>query len=108
MKHKTGDGQSELVNLGVFDDTSDISLTLWGAALSSVDAWRPSVTILLITNPVLRYNRYPSLSLGASTYIDIDPNIPDAGWVRRFAQTLTKREHVNPPWPEGGSHELHI
>jgi len=102
VKRATGDAQSELVNLGVFDDTADASLTLWGVAVSSVDAWRPSFTMLLITNPVLRPNRYPSLSLGASTYVDVDPNITDTEYVRRFAQTLTKREHVNPPWPEGG------
>ena len=90
------------MNIGVFDDTADVSLTLWGATLASVDPWQPSSTILLVTNPSLRPDRTPTISLVATTYVDIDPNIPDADYVRRYAQSLTKRDHVNPPFPKGG------
>jgi len=102
VRRKKGDGVSELVNIGVFDDTADVSLTLWGATLASVDPWQPSSTILLITNPSLRPDRIPTISMVATTYVDIDPNIPDADYVRRYAQSLTKRDHVNPPFPKGG------
>lgn len=41
------------------------------------------------------------LSLNASTRVDVDPDMNDALWLRSLAQRLIKREHVNPPWPDG-------
>lgn len=38
----------------------------------------------------------------ASTHVDVDPCMVDATWLREFAARLTKREHVNPPFPENG------
>ena len=34
--------------------------------------------------------------------MDIDPAFNDAVWLRAFAQRLTKKDHVNPPFPERG------
>lgn len=102
MRRKKDDGVTELVNVGVFDDTADASLTIWGNAMHSVNAWQPSSTMLLITNPTLRLDHLPSISLAATTHVDVNPMIPDADYVRRFAQGLTKREHVNTPFPDGG------
>ena len=34
--------------------------------------------------------------------MDVDPFMIDAYWLRGHAQRLTKREHVNQPFPEGG------
>ena len=90
-----------MVSIGVFDHTAEATLTLWGVALTSVGPWEPSKTILLMSNPGYRTDRRVTISLVKSTYVDIDPNIPDAQWLRRFAQKLTKRDHVNPPFPEG-------
>jgi hypothetical protein len=112
VRRKKDDGVTELVNVGVFDDTADAGLTIWGTAMFSVNAWQPSSTMLLITNPTLRLDRHPSISFAAITHVDIDPKIPDADYVRRFAQGLTKREHVNTPFPDGGwswcLHELSV
>ncbi|KAF1989878.1 hypothetical protein K402DRAFT_370693 [Aulographum hederae CBS 113979] len=92
---------SELVNVGVFDDTGEATLTLWGATAASASVWQTSNTVLLITNPGWRIERKTTISLTANTFVDVDPDIPDADWLRGFAQRLTRREHVNPPWPEG-------
>ena len=43
------------------------------------------------------------LSLTNSTHVDVDPCMIDAYWLRGYAQRLTKREHVNQPFPEGGT-----
>ncbi|KAF2736092.1 hypothetical protein EJ04DRAFT_598839 [Polyplosphaeria fusca] len=92
---------SELINVGVFDDTADASLTLYASASASPSYWQPSRTVLLISNPAWRIDRIAKLSLGPNARIDVDPDMADALWLRSLAQRLTKREHVNPPFPEG-------
>lgn len=74
--------------------------TLWGAALNSASTWVPSNTILLITNPGWCSNRPGAIYLKAVTYVDVDPAIPDAQWLRSYAQKLTRKCRMNPPFPE--------
>lgn len=90
---------SELVSLGVFDDTSEAILTLCGAVCGSASLWQPSETVLLIANPGWRLDRTIKLSMSGNTRIDVDPNMSDAFWLKGLAQRMTKREHVNPPFP---------
>ena len=90
------------MDVNVFDDTADAKLTLWGSVCSSTVDWRPSYTIFLITRPGLYGDGRPLLSLNSDTYVDVDPLMTDAYWLRGHAQRLTKREHVNQPFPEGG------
>ncbi|KAF2190203.1 hypothetical protein K469DRAFT_25482 [Zopfia rhizophila CBS 207.26] len=92
---------SELINIGIFDDTAEATLTLWGITCASASSWQPSHTVLLISTPGWRIDRKANLSLNANTRVDIDPNVSDAVWLRSFVQRLTKKEHVNPPYPEG-------
>lgn len=101
VKNRKG-GVSELVNVGVFDNTMQATLTLWGTAVASTNPWQPSVTILLITNAGFSENRQPDVSLLANTFVDVDPCIDDAVWLRKFARKLTKKDHVNPEPPKGG------
>ena len=92
--------QAEKVEIHVFDDTADAILTLWGCICPSAAAWKPSYTVLLITQPDFKAERRPTLSLNDKTFVDIDPLMTDADWLRGYAQRLTKREHVNQPFPE--------
>lgn len=39
--------------------------------------------------------------MNRESYVDIDPLTTDACWLRGHAETLTKRENVNQPFPEG-------
>lgn len=39
-------------------------------------------------------------SLTSSTIVDVDPEIPDADWLRRWAARQRSRETINPPFPE--------
>ena len=55
-----------------------------------------------MTHPSFKGDRRPTLSLNQSTHVDVDPCMDDAYWLRGYAQRLTKREHVNEPFPEGG------
>ena len=94
--------EAEKVDVNVFDDTADAKLTLWGAHCSSPAYWKPSYTILLITRPGFSSDGKQELTLLNDTYVDVDPCMTDAYWLRGHAQRLTKREHVNQPYPEGG------
>ncbi|KAJ4990105.1 hypothetical protein SVAN01_04386 [Stagonosporopsis vannaccii] len=90
---------SELLTLGVFDDTADATLTLYSSLCESAAALQPSKTILLISNPGWRIERIAKLSLNANSRIDIDPDTSDTRRLRALAQHLTKKNHVNPPFP---------
>ncbi|KAF3053925.1 hypothetical protein E8E11_011878 [Didymella keratinophila] len=90
---------SELLTLGIFDDTADASLTLYAGLCDSASIFQPSKTVLLISNPGWRIEKTAKLSLNANSRVDIDPDIADGRRLRALAQRLTKQEHVNPPFP---------
>lgn len=92
--------------MGVFDDTGDATLELWNSVAVSSCAWRAYETILLFSNPGFKNARRCTLAIETKTHVDVDPYMTDAFWLRKFAQNLTKREHVNPPFPEGGNYQL--
>lgn len=92
--------QVEKVDVNVFDDTSEATLTLWGRITSSASLWKVSNTILMLTNPGFKDDRRAAILLTGRTHVDVDPSMADAVWLREFAQRLTKREHVNQPFPE--------
>ena len=86
----------------VFDDTQEATLTLWGCLAASANSWKPSYTILLLSNPGSRSGYRPTMQISESTHVEVDPCMADAYWLRGYAQRLTKRDHVNQPFPENG------
>lgn len=90
---------SELLTLGIFDDTADASLTFYYELCDSASFFQPFKTVLLISSPGWRIEKTAKLSLNADSRIDIDPDIGDARRLRTLAQRLTKKEHVNPDFP---------
>jgi hypothetical protein len=90
---------SELLSLGVFDDTSDGQLTLYSSLCDSASIFTPSKTVLLISNPGWRIEKTAKLTLTGNSRVDVDPDMGDARRLRALAQRLTKKEHVNPPFP---------
>jgi len=91
---------SELISLGIFDDTADASLTLYGGLSDSASSFQPSKTVLLISDPGWRIEKTAKLSLNGNSRLDIDPDMGDARRLRALAQRLTKKEHVNPAFPD--------
>jgi len=96
----------EKADVNVFDDTASATLTLWGCTAPSAASWKASYTILLLSRPGFRNEGRPEILLNADTHVDVDPLMTDAYWLRGLAEKLTKREHVNPPFPEGGKNPL--
>lgn len=90
---------SELITVGIFDNTADAQITLYAPLCDSAAAFHPSQTILLISNPGWRIEKTAKLSLNGNSRIDIDPDLSDAHRLRALARRLTKKEHVNPPFP---------
>jgi len=88
--------------VNVFDNTGDISLALWGTASASASSWTPSWTVLLISKPSFNEVHPTRIALSHETLIDVDPDTPDTGWLREFAEGLTKRRHVNQEFPING------
>ena len=41
------------------------------------------------------------LNITSSTIVDVDPQLPDADWLQRWAIRLKSREAINPPFPTG-------
>lgn len=91
-----------IVKVGVFDNSEDASISLYGVTASSTSGWKPSKTVLLLTKPGYRASSGRWLSLNSDSLVDVDPDIPDAAWLRGFADRLVKREHVNPAFPQEG------
>lgn len=103
------------------DDTAAATLGLWGTpALSPTgdlvngentiltdeaakerSSWRAGKTILLLDAPGCKIGRSTYLSLTTNTIVDVDPDIADAHWLRRWASKQMVREAINPPFPEG-------
>jgi len=92
----------EKLDVNVFDDTFQATLTLWNRLCPSASAWKPSHTLLLITNAAFRSEGKLTVTITATTQVEVDPEMRDAEWLRGFAQRLTKREHVNQPFPDDG------
>ncbi|KAI4121603.1 MAG: hypothetical protein LQ338_006274 [Usnochroma carphineum] len=105
-KFTTKQGHSlDCVNVNVFDDTNDAMLSLCGRVAKSAAYWKTSHTILLLSSPGFRGEgrgeKKPVLCVNWNTYVDVDPAMTDAQWLRRFAQRLTTREAVNIHFPQG-------
>lgn len=92
----------EKIDVKIFDDTTEATLTLWGCLTNSASSWKTSHTVLLLTNPGSGENSRATVLLTDTSYVDVDPCMTDAVWLREFAQRLTKREHVNQPYSENG------
>jgi len=89
-----------VVQVGLWDDSAEATLTLWDVATSSASGWKPSRTILLFTSPGCALGREKvTISLKADTLVDVDPDMPETTWLRRAAEGRSKRSHVNPPFP---------
>jgi hypothetical protein len=98
---KTG-VERELVEVWVFDHTAEVKWTLWGELIESAKEWQPGKTTLLISNPAYRveYSGKGSVGVQHSTMIDVDPDFPDAQWLRKYALGLTKKESLCLEFPE--------
>ena len=68
----------EKLDVNVFDDTFEAALSLWNHLCPSAAAWKPSKTLLLITNAGYRGEGRPTITISNITHVEVDPEMHDA------------------------------
>ncbi|KAI8966615.1 hypothetical protein F5Y11DRAFT_364228 [Daldinia sp. FL1419] len=89
-----------MVDVSIFDDTATCVLRLWQDKVPSARTWIPNHTILLISKPTCREdNPQSGLGIGYTSMIDVDPEFPDAYWLRNKVKNMSKKQSVHVPFP---------
>jgi hypothetical protein len=97
---KKDGGTAEKREIGVFDDSMEGTLTLWGFMISTADTWEISKTVLLLTTPSLKlWRKDVQLTCGSRTLVCVDPTHRDAQWLRTYAQKLLRKPDICAPFP---------
>ncbi|OTA90997.1 hypothetical protein M434DRAFT_389521, partial [Hypoxylon sp. CO27-5] len=90
----------DMVEVGIFDDTATSVLKLWEDKAPSAKSWVPNQTILLISKPTFSLRGTSSeVGIGYSSMIDVNPEFPDANWLRDKVKNMTKKQSIYVPFP---------
>ncbi|KAI1820596.1 hypothetical protein F4861DRAFT_54102 [Xylaria intraflava] len=106
---KKREGTLDLVEVGIYDDTAHCMLKLWEDKIPSARSWVPNETILLISQPWCRVNDHTDrqgaihaeVGIGYSSIVNVDPDFPEATWLRNKIQNMAKKESLIIPFPKG-------
>ncbi|KAI0965466.1 hypothetical protein F4678DRAFT_467493 [Xylaria arbuscula] len=108
---KKREARLALVEVGIYDDTAHSVLKLWEEKVLSAKSWVPNQTILLISQPWCSLNdggdRRAEIGIGYSSIININPDFPEAKWLRAKMQDMAKKESVMTPYPTD-TWDLHL
>ncbi|KAI1200312.1 hypothetical protein F5X97DRAFT_340909 [Nemania serpens] len=107
IRTKKREGTLDLVEVGIYDDTAQCVLKLWEDKIPSAKSWIPNQTILLISQPWCQPNSHTShrgdvraeVGIGYGSIVDVDPEFPEAIWLRTKIQGMTKKESIIIPFP---------
>jgi hypothetical protein len=96
-------GESELVDVLLFDHTGEVRLTVWNEMIDSAKSWIAGETILLVTSPGYKVGYLGKGNLGfvGATMVDVEPEFADAEWLRKYAAGLKKKQSLCVGFPEG-------
>ncbi|KAB8290828.1 hypothetical protein EYC80_008465 [Monilinia laxa] len=99
---KKDGGESFLIDVILFDHTGEVKMKCWGDLIESVKEWQPGKTIFLLSNPLhkLDYGGKGVLNFGRHTMVDVEPDFPDAQWLKRWAGGLMRKESVGIVFPD--------
>ncbi|KAH8893193.1 hypothetical protein GQ53DRAFT_821914 [Thozetella sp. PMI_491] len=100
--HTKDQRDRDLVKVTVFDETvPTCNLNLWEDQTVALRAWVPDDTVLLLTNPKVktRGSATAELGIGVKSWVEVNPEFPDAEWLRRMASDRKKREAGFLPFP---------
>ncbi|KAI8948458.1 hypothetical protein F4801DRAFT_604425 [Xylaria longipes] len=105
IQPKKREGSLDMVEVGIYDDTAHCVLKLWEDKIMSAKSWIPNQTVLLLSQPWCRdYTDrqgvvHVEIGIGYSTIVDVDPDFPDATWLRTKVHEMAKKERVIVPFP---------
>ncbi|KAI1483125.1 hypothetical protein F4774DRAFT_416690 [Daldinia eschscholtzii] len=90
----------DMVDVSIFDDTATCILKLWQDKVHSAKTWIPNQTILLISKPTCREEDPQSgLGLGYNSIVEVDPEFPDADWLRNKVKSMKIKQSIYIPFP---------
>ncbi|KAI0108472.1 hypothetical protein F4814DRAFT_451754 [Daldinia grandis] len=90
----------DMVDVSIFDDTATCVLKLWQDKVPSAKTWVPNRTILLISKPTCRQgDPHSGLGISYTSMVDVDPEFPDADWLRDKVKNMSKKQSVHIPFP---------
>ncbi|KAH7025740.1 uncharacterized protein B0I36DRAFT_248255 [Microdochium trichocladiopsis] len=97
VRARTREVPINLVEVGIFDHTASIMLTLWGDVTPSAGSWVPNKTVLLISMP--KYNpekcdigQPARISLNYNSIVEVNPTFGRAEWLRSTIERRRQRE----------------
>ncbi|KAF7953327.1 hypothetical protein EAE96_006538 [Botrytis aclada] len=98
---KKDGGESDLVEVTLFDHTGETKMKCWSDLVESVKEWIPGKTILLVSNPLhkLDYGGKGTIGWGRNTMVDVEPEFADANWLRKWANGLMRKESIGVEFP---------
>ncbi|KAF7914941.1 hypothetical protein BELL_0327g00060 [Botrytis elliptica] len=98
---KKDGGESDLIEVILFDHTGETKMKCWSDLIESVKEWIPGKTILLVSNPMhkLDYGGKGIICWGRNTMVDVEPEFADANWLRKWANGLMRKESIGVEFP---------
>ncbi|EDN91607.1 hypothetical protein SS1G_01010 [Sclerotinia sclerotiorum 1980 UF-70] len=98
---KKDGGESDLIEVILFDHTGETKMKCWSDLIESVKEWQPGKSILLISNPMhkLDYGGKGVIAFGRNTMVDVEPEFPDAIWLKKWAIGLLRKESIGITFP---------
>ncbi|KAI0858694.1 hypothetical protein F4860DRAFT_526897 [Xylaria cubensis] len=106
IQPKKREGSLHMVEVSIYDDTAHCVLKLWEDKITSAKSWIPNQTILLLSQPLCREYTdragavHVEVGIGYSSIVNVDPDFPEAAWLRAKIQEMAKKERVIVPFPE--------
>ncbi|KAI1140331.1 hypothetical protein F5Y05DRAFT_424238 [Hypoxylon sp. FL0543] len=100
VQSKKDQNTLDMIEVGIFDDTATCVLKLWEDKVPSAKSWVPNQTILLISKPTFKIRgTSPEVGIGYSSMVDVDPDFPDADWLKNKVKNMAKKQSVCIPFP---------
>ncbi|TRX97170.1 hypothetical protein FHL15_001964 [Xylaria flabelliformis] len=106
IQPKKREGSLHMVEVSIYDDTAHCVLKLWEDKITSAKSWIPNQTILLLSQPLCREYTdragaaHAEVGIGYSSIVNVDPDFPEAAWLRAKIQEMAKKERVIVPFPK--------
>ncbi|KAI1186563.1 hypothetical protein F5B17DRAFT_440965 [Nemania serpens] len=107
IQPKKREGTLDLAEVGIYDDTAQCVLKLWEDKIPSAKLWIPNQTFLLISRPWCQPSSHTNhhgdihaeVGIGYGSIVDVDPEFPEAIWLRSKINAMTKKESIVIPFP---------
>ncbi|KAI0201986.1 hypothetical protein F4808DRAFT_468929 [Astrocystis sublimbata] len=105
IQPKKREGTLAMIEVGIYDDTAHCVMKVWQDKITSAKSWFPNQTLLLISQPSSRSYTdrqgivHVEVGIGYSSVVDVDPDFPEATWLRAKLHEMARRDKIIVPFP---------